>query len=80
VKVNLVENNLTITGETSTEDKVERKDYLRLERSHGTFSRTLPLPEGLEVEKIHATFADGVLEVRIPRLAEHRTMRTITVE
>ena len=80
VKVNMVENTLTITGEKATEEKVERKDYLRLERSHGTFSRTLTLPEGLKVEKIHAAFTDGVLEIRIPRQEEHRTMRTITVE
>ena len=80
IKVNMVENTLTITGEKTTEEKVERKDYLRLERSHGTFSRTLTLPEGLKVEDIRAAFTDGVLEIRIPRLEGHRTMRTITVK
>jgi HSP20 family protein len=80
VKVNLVENTLTITGEKATEEKVERKDFLRLERTHGTFNRTLTLPEGLKVDQAHAAFNDGVLEIRIPRREEHRTMRTITVE
>jgi HSP20 family protein len=80
VKVNLVENTLTITGERAAEEKVERKDFLRLERSHGTFTRTLTLPEGLDATKVHAAFTDGILEIRIPRREEHRTMRTITVE
>jgi HSP20 family protein len=80
VKVNLVENTLTITGERTAEEKVERKDFLRLERSHGTFTRTLTLPDGLDAAKVHAAFTDGVLEIRIPRREEHRTMRTITVE
>lgn len=80
IRLNMVENTLTITGEKATEERIERKDYLRLERSHGTFSRTLNLPEGLKVEECHANFTDGVLEIRIPRKEEHRTMRTITVE
>lgn len=80
VKVNMVNNTLTITGEKANEERVERKDFLRLERSHGTFTRTLTLPEGLETNKVHAAFTDGVLEIRIPRREEHRTVRSITVE
>jgi len=79
LNLRIVDNNLIISGEKSTEEKVERSNYLRLERSHGSFSRSLSLPEGLDTEQIKATFRDGVLEVRIPR-TETSTVRQISVE
>ena len=79
INLRIVDNNLIISGEKSTEEKIERSNYLRLERSHGSFSRTLSLPDGLDTENIKATFTDGVLEVRIPR-TETSTVRQITVE
>ena len=79
LNLRIIDNNLIISGEKSTEEKVERSNYLRLERSHGSFSRTLNLPEGLDTEQIKATFRDGVLEVRIPR-TETSTVRQIAVE
>ncbi len=79
LNLRIVDNNLIISGEKSTEEKIERSNFLRLERSHGSFSRTLGLPEGLDAEHIKASFKDGVLEVRIPR-TESSTVRQITVE
>lgn len=79
LSLRIVDNNLILSGEKSTEDKIERSNYLRLERSHGSFSRTLNLPDGLDTEHIKASFKDGVLEVRIPR-TESSTVRQIRVE
>lgn len=79
LNLRIVDNNLILSGEKSTEEKIERSNYLRLERSHGSFSRTLSLPDGLDTEQIKATFKDGMLEVRIPR-TESSTVRQITVE
>ncbi|WP_306537175.1 Hsp20/alpha crystallin family protein [Geobacter sp.] len=79
LNLRIVDNNLILSGEKTTEEKIERSNYLRLERSHGSFSRTLSLPDGLDAEQIKATFKDGVLEVRIPR-TESSTVRQITVE
>lgn len=79
LNLQIVDNSLIISGEKSTEEKVERSNYLRLERSHGSFSRTLSLPDGLDVEQIKAIFRDGVLEIRIPR-TETSTVRQIAVE
>jgi HSP20 family protein len=79
INVSLVDNNLTISGEKKTEETVETADYLRLERSYGTFSRTLHLPEGCITEKLAATFRDGVLEVRVPREVKGEA-KTITIE
>jgi HSP20 family protein len=57
---------LTISGERADEYKDDRDDYYRSERTYGRFYRAIPLPEGVEAEKIDATFKDGVLEVTIP--------------
>lgn len=67
LNVRIIEGNLLISGERRHEEKVERKDYLRFERTLGTFSRTIPLPEGVDSDAITAALKDGVLEVRIPR-------------
>lgn len=79
VTVKLIDNNLIIAGEKKTEGKVERKDYLRVERSHGSFNRTLSLPEGIDAERISANFKDGILEVRVPIKEGKGTTREITV-
>jgi HSP20 family protein len=48
-------------------EKIEKKDYFRLERSHGSFSRSLTLPTEIQTDKAKASFNEGVLEVRIPK-------------
>ena len=80
IEVKVVENILEITGEKKTEEKVDRRDYLKLERSYGKFSRTLRLPEGLDTDHVTAGFADGVLEVKIPRIAGKRTVQHIPIK
>lgn len=80
INVKLVDNNLIISGEKRTEEKVERKDYLRLERSHGSFNRTLNLPEGIDGKHVKASFKDGVLEVRLQKTGTKGAGRQIAVE
>jgi len=80
IEVKLIDNTLEITGEKKTEEKVERKDFLKVERSYGKFSRTLRLPEGLDGEHVTANFTDGVLEIKIPRVADKRVVHNITIK
>lgn len=71
---------VTISGEKKTEEKTERKDYYRLERSFGSFSRKLHLPLEIQVEKATAAFKDGVLEIRMPKSdAAKKKTRKISV-
>jgi HSP20 family protein len=58
---------VTISGKKEKEEKVERKDYLRLERTAGEFTRTVKLPAPIVVEKVTAAYKDGVLELRAPK-------------
>ena len=67
IEVNLTQDTVTISGQKKEEEKVEKKDFYRLERSFGTFTRKLRLPEGAQTDKVKASFKNGVLEVRIPK-------------
>ena len=58
---------LSIKGEKKEETEEKEKDYYRMERSYGTFTRTVPLPEEVDTEKAEARFNKGVLTVTLPK-------------
>jgi HSP20 family protein len=70
IHVDINEKAVTLSGEKKKEEKVERKDYVRLERTYGSFARTFALPAEVQTDKARATFKDGVLEIRAPKTAE----------
>jgi HSP20 family protein len=68
-----VENNmLIIRGERKFEQKVEQDNYLRVERSYGSFSRSFALPNSVNTEAIKAEYRNGVLTVEMPKRAESK--------
>ena len=66
MSVSVVGNQLTIEGERKHEEKKEEKDYFYQEISYGKFSRSMTTPEGVEADKVKASFKNGVLEVTMP--------------
>ena len=66
VSISVVGNQLTIEGERKHEEKKEEKDYFYRELSYGKFSRSIALPEGVDPDKVKATFKNGVLEITMP--------------
>ena len=63
-----VENNiLTIRGERKFEKKVNENNYLRVERSYGSFSRSFSLANTVNSEAIKAEYKNGVLTLTIPK-------------
>jgi HSP20 family protein len=66
VSVEVADDSVIIQGERKTEHKDEREGYFRSERSHGSFCRVIPLPEGAITDQAKASFHDGVLEVTLP--------------
>jgi len=56
---------LTISGERKEEEEHKEAVYLVKERRYGSFSRSMTLPEGIDEEKIKASFKDGLLEVTV---------------
>jgi HSP20 family protein len=78
VDVTVENGTLTISGATNSETRSEEQQFLVREIRHGSVSRTISLPEGLEADKANADFENGVLTLRIPR-AEQVKPRTIKI-
>jgi HSP20 family protein len=72
VKIEVEDNVLTISGERKSEYEQRSEGYHRIERSFGSFSRSLTLPEGVDADAIQASFDSGVLEVQIPKPEQHK--------
>lgn len=68
LKLEMTEGMLTIHGEKRREEKTDERHVLRSEIVHGTFSRTLSLPSGLDAEHVKAEFENGILTVHLPKL------------
>jgi len=72
IDVNITGDKITISGEKKKEEKIEKKDYYRVERSYGSFTRSFSMPTEVQTDQAKANFKDGVLEVRIPKTEEAR--------
>ena len=66
---------LTLSGERKAEHEHKREGYYRLERSFGSFQRSLTLPEGVNADQVAANFEKGVLEIRIPKPEQRKPRR-----
>ena len=67
VHIELNDGVLTITGEKQEEKEEKDRHYYRVERSYGSFRRTLSLPHDVIEEEIQANMKDGVLKLTLPR-------------
>jgi len=70
VEVKVSNGTLTISGEKSEEKENKDKDYYFSERRYGSFKRAFRVPEGVDTDKIEASFDKGVLTIRLPKTAE----------
>lgn len=62
---------LTVSGERRFERKDER-NYHRIERAYGSFTRTFSLPRSVKADEIVANYRNGILEIEIPKKEEAR--------
>jgi HSP20 family protein len=67
ISVEVEDGALTVTAERERSMEVSEERFHRLERRHGTFSRTVGLPQGVSEDAIAASYKDGVLEIRVPK-------------
>ena len=81
VKVEVADGHLAISGERKTEAEEKQEHFYRCEREYGSFYRAVPLPDGVKLEDVKATFSDGVLEVSIPLPAKPEAkVRKVEIE
>ncbi|MEW6585288.1 MAG: Hsp20/alpha crystallin family protein [Nitrospirota bacterium] len=67
IDVSLTKDSLTIKGEKKEEKEEKGKSFYRLERSYGSFTRTIPLPVEIVTDKAKAEFKKGILTVTLPK-------------
>jgi HSP20 family protein len=75
VAIEVEDSVLTLSGERKAEHEEKGEGFHRVERSFGSFSRSLSLPDGVDADKIEAKFDSGVLEVRVPKPEESKPTR-----
>ena len=71
LKVTFEDGLLTVSGERQFERKEDR-NYHRIERAYGSFTRTFSLPRSVDASQIVADYRNGVLEISIPKKEEAR--------
>jgi HSP20 family protein len=70
IRVDLVNGSLRIRAEKKEEKEEKQKDYYLSERRYGSVERRFPVPDGVDVDKIDASFEQGVLTVTLPKTVE----------
>ena len=70
IEVTFTNGSLTIKGEKQEEKEEKKKDYYLSERHYGAFARSFRVPDGVDADKIEATFKNGVLTLRLPKTPE----------
>jgi HSP20 family protein len=81
VSVEVTDGHLALSGERKRESEEKKDNFYRSEREYGSFYRVVPLPEGVKLEDVKATFSDGVLEVSVPLPARaEANVRKVQIE
>ena len=80
IEVRLDDDVLTIRGQKTFERKDDKENYHLVERSFGTFQRSLRLPFRINPEEVQARFENGVLTLTLPKPQGEERSRRITVQ
>lgn len=75
IDVSITNDMVTIKGHRKPDEKIRESDYYYQELYWGPFSRSIILPEEIDADKAKATMKNGVLTLRLPKLAKNRIKR-----
>lgn len=70
VHLSIVEDVLSLKGRRTPAAEAKDEHYHRIERWTGNFERHIQLPVPVQGDKVRASYRDGVLEVRLPKIEE----------
>jgi len=80
IELTLQEDRIVIKGETKKEEQIDEEGYHRRELRYGRFGRVIPLPTTVKQEEIQASFNDGVLTIRAPKVEEKEKGSKIDIQ
>ncbi|MDP9759266.1 HSP20 family protein [Agrobacterium sp. SORGH_AS 745] len=81
IEVKLSNGLLTIRGEKQEEKEDKQKEYHLSERRYGSFQRSFSVPVNVDVDKVAATFENGLLKIKLPKSAEvKKNEKTIEIK
>ena len=75
ISLNVTDNSLEVSAEHKEESEEKKKNYLRKERSHVSYYRTLPMSEDVVSGKVKAKLTDGVLDITLPKANPTKTQK-----
>jgi len=75
IELTIADNVLRVKAKREEEVEKEEENYLYRERTYRGYHRSIPLPVEVDADRAEATFKNGVLEVRLPKVAAERTSR-----
>jgi len=70
IDISLSDGVLTIKGEKKQEKEEKEADYHLVERSYGSFTRLVQLPQEVQRDKISASYKNGILKITLPKSEE----------
>ena len=70
--ISITNDMVTIKGNRSSDEKIKQSDYYYRELYWGAFSRSIILPEEIDADNAKASMKNGVLTIRLPKLAKSR--------
>lgn len=70
IDISIQENTLFLKGEKREEKEEKGKNYYRIERQYGSFSRSVVLPATVDTDKVTAECKNGVLEITLQKKEE----------
>ena len=79
IALNIEDDVLTIKAERSQKEEEKKKDYHRIERSYGSFSRSFNIGELIDQENIEAAFDNGVLHISLPKTQPVNKTKEISI-
>jgi len=80
VKVTVEDGVLMIRGERKQETEEKKKNYHRVERVYGSFSRAFTLGENINKDNIEAKYEDGVLHLTLPKMEPVKNVKEIALK
>jgi len=80
INVTLSRDTLTVSGEKREEREDQGRNYYHVERSYGSFRRSILLPAEVNENRAEATFKKGVLTITLPRTAEAQARKRIPIK